>query len=177
MSAGQLVTIVDATGHVAGVSAGGALAISASGGSGATFALKLTPAVTAATYAAGNCVGGLLTLNVASAGAGLIQDVAIWDKSANKLQLDILFFDANPTGSTITDKTNVTIVAADMAKIIGGCHLADFFAVTTGGAFGQALNIGLNYTVAGLLYAAIIARGAVVYSSTSDIFVTVSGTD
>lgn len=147
--------------------------IASAGGGFAQRSLKAAPAVTIGTYAAGNCVGGKITLSNGSGLSGIIQSVKVWDKNGNTLQLDAVFFDADPSASTLTDKVNVTIASADLAKVIGVAHLGDFFKPTTGGAITQALDVALDYVVTGALYCALVAQGAVAYASISDIALSV----
>ncbi len=95
---------------------------------GFTSTVQVTPTVQIAAYTAGQCVGGLITLANAArvaAGSGLIQAVTASFISGVVPSLDIIFFNANPTGSTTTDKTALAIATADLGKIIGIMHLTD----------------------------------------------------
>jgi hypothetical protein len=85
--------------------------------------LSITPilAVTTAVYAAGNSLGGKLTLTNAmrlSGGSGIWQSCLIIDKDNQKPALDILLFDSDPTSGTYTDKMAIASLSTDAAKLI-----------------------------------------------------------
>lgn len=138
-----------------------------------------TPTITASSaYAAGNVVGGVLAFTGAVRGGdamgGIIHSVVVLDKSNSGLQYDLLFFDNNPTttGSTITDKTNLTLVSATLLTALGGAQIAQWIAASTGGAVGATLpDLRFVLATGTTLYAVLIARGAPTFASTSDITV------
>lgn len=141
--------------------------------------VQVTPTVQAAAYAAGNVIGGLLTLTGAAragAGSGLIQSVAASFKSGvAPTSLDVVFFSANPSGSTLTDKTAIAVVAADIAKVIGVAHLTD---TTLLGASApsllQAQLQTMPFFIAGTaLFAAVVTRSAITLTSTTDMTLSV----
>lgn len=144
-----------------------------------------SPTVTSgSTYPAGSSIGGLLTLaNVARVNAaagssgtsGLIQTVVMTTKSHNPspgIGFDVVFFDSNPSTTTCTDHSAVTIAAADIGKVVGVSHLID---ATQGGA---AVDIWQDLTMrtmpyslnnATSIFACVITRATPGYSSTSDV--------
>jgi len=131
------------------------------------------PTVSASAYAAGQVIGTKFTLPNAArvaAGAGLIQAATLLSKTATTAAIDIIIFSADPTASTLTDKTAPTIAAADIDKIVGVIHLTDWSALGTA-ALAQNLAVGLPFRLpAGTsLYAVLIARAAITPGSTTDL--------
>jgi len=96
---------------------GGALSVG-----GSTITVKPTFTVTVTTYATTKVIGGKLTLPIARvAGKGVtLNTIAIASEAAGlKPTGNILIFDADPTASTITDNTVLSIHANDIAKLVG----------------------------------------------------------
>lgn len=134
-----------------------------------------TPAITAASaYASGNVVGGLLTFaDVANAEprSGLIQDVALYCKSAQTFLFDLILFHTNPTASTFTDKAALAVAAADFNKISTVIHGSDWTSLGTP-SYAQANNLAREFKLPALsttLYGVIVSRGTPTFASTSDI--------
>jgi hypothetical protein len=121
-----------------------------------------SPTVQTAAYASGNDIGGLITLTGAVAVRGYIQNTSITMADSQTPTLDVFFFNANPTGSTITDKTNIAIATADLPKVIGIAHVSD---CSSGSAptICQAQNLAMPYQLASgtTYYIAIVARNAI----------------
>lgn len=131
------------------------------------------PAVTVAAYTAGNVIGGLLTFASAAriaAGSGLVQSAVVDAKIALSGQYDLILFDSNPTGSTITDKTALAVVAADFDKIIGVAHIADWTSLGTP-SLGQAQNLAMPFKLGSgtTIYGALVTRVTPTFVSTSDV--------
>jgi hypothetical protein len=131
------------------------------------------PAVTTTAYASGNVVGGLLTFTGAAraaAGAGLIQAASVLSKSVQTAALDLLVFSANPSASTFTDHSAVSINSADTDKLVGVIHLTDWSALGTA-SIAQAVSAGLPFKLASgtSLYGVLVARAAMTLASTSDL--------
>lgn len=128
-----------------------------------------TPAVTAGSaYASGQSAGGLRELGHAQTGPLhlILQSVIVADASAQNQPLDIYLFHDQPSGgSTITDKTAISLAAADKLLCIGVIHVTDW----TSEGLGQALNLALPIEIdsgKSLWYAA-VERGAPTFGSTS----------
>jgi hypothetical protein len=145
---------------------------------GQNSTLTVAQIVTASSaYVSGNAVGGLITLAGINRGTGLsilVQSVLVTSKSAQTNPMDLLLFNANPTGSTCTDKTAVSIVAADAGKLVGVAHVTDW---TSGGtaSIGQMQQPPMGIAVpATTLYACLVTRGTPTWTSTSDVSVVVS---
>lgn len=138
--------------------------------------------VQAAAYSAGNAVGGLITFAGAArvsgaAGApgtsGLVQSASIYSKALQTTQFDLILFSSNPTGSTVTDKTAIDVVAADFDKILGVAHITDWTALGATRSMAQAQNLAMPYALvsATSIYGALVCRGGPTFASTSDISV------
>jgi hypothetical protein len=142
--------------------------------------ITLTSAITSTvvTYTTSQSIGGLLTITNAArvsstAGApgtsGLIQKAVLGSSVTNTVQVDVVWFNANPTGSTCTNAVAYSLAAADRSKVIGFTHITDWMA--SGAAYsGQSQNLAMPYalTSATSIYACVVARGSIVGASTSD---------
>jgi hypothetical protein len=137
--------------------------------------LQLTPTVQAAAYSAGQSIGGLLTFQNAVAGVGLgaiVQSASVCFASGVVPTLDLILFNANPSGSTITDRAAIAVVAADLAKVLGVLHLSD--ATLLGAASPSIVQVGsqvMPITTGSLvnMYGALVARSGFTAGSTSDV--------
>lgn len=92
------------------------------------FIVKTTPTVTAGAYTIADCFGGKQTIaNAArvSGGGGTIRAVSMFDEGANILadDIEVIFFDSDPSNSTFSDNGALAIVDADGPKIIGSVIL------------------------------------------------------
>lgn len=140
---------------------------------GETVTITNAVTVTAAAYTAGDLVGGKNTLASAVrtvAGSGVIQSVMIADKAAQAGSYDVIYFSADPSGTTFTDKAAFTPADADLLKII--CRIevtsTSTFAdngITSTSSVGCAFEVPSGTSI----YAAIVARSAPTYASTSDV--------
>lgn len=146
----------------------------------ATIRVTAAQTITASSaYSPGNAVGGLITFtnaSRASGSGGIIQTVVIRDKAGQAGTYNLFLFDANPTATTVTDKSAVTINTADLAKVIAviapsGILLgaASTMGVITAGGLGTAFKLTSGTTMWGIL----VTRGTPTYASTSDVSVDV----
>lgn len=169
----------DGTGQV-GVNSAAGTAINATvaaygllpvGGWSARVAQAVT--TTIATYTTGQNIGGLLTLTSVTPNADqrfILQTVSLACKSTQTVPIDVIFFTANPTGSTITNAAALVIATADYDKISEVVHISDWTALNTA-SFAQADNLArLMSPTSGSanLYAAIVARGSIASGTTSE---------
>lgn len=149
-------------------------AAAAVAGNAGYVSLTATPTVTASAYAAGNCVGTLVTLAGAVPVAGysaVLRQVLVSFLANNQPSLDVLLFNANPTGTTFTDKSAVAVVAADLTKICGVLNISTAnyaLAAAATMSVGQAV-VDLPFVLAATtLYAAFVARSAFTPTGTAD---------
>lgn len=142
---------------------------------GTTTSIAPTLAVTAALYAAGNCVGGLLTLTSAmriSGGTGAWAKLNLTDHANQKAPLDILLFHSSPAGA-FTDKSAFpTMSVADNALVSCRISIAATDWVTIGGSAYCTKQVGpLPVTAVGSanLFAAMNTSGTPTYAATTDL--------
>jgi hypothetical protein len=135
-----------------------------------------TPTVSASpNYTANDNMGGLISLEDVGksdkyGGAGLIQHVTVMDRAAQALQIDVWFFDANPSSSTFTDNAAAVIHSDDAGKVIYYVELATWKTQTDAYSVSRDLAIPfLLQTGNSTLYAALIAQGAHNLAATDDI--------
>lgn len=116
--------------------------------------LFVRPAITVdtAAYAAGDTIGGIVTVTGAvraSGGTGIIQQIVLTDLANQKPALEIRFFDANPAAGTYTDNNATVLHATDQAKALGRITVATSDWLTTGSIATCTLrNIGLGIKAA-----------------------------
>lgn len=92
--------------------------------------VDITPVLTAsAAYAPGDALGGLVTLtDVAYANGKSIffQNCILKDLAEQTFTATMLVFNANPSGSTFTDKDPINVVDADASKLIAMVSFSTF---------------------------------------------------
>jgi hypothetical protein len=144
----------------------------------ASRTLTATPTVSTTAYGTGDNVGGKVTLADVcrgTTGSGIIQSVVITSKSLQTATFDVVFFNADPSGSTFTDNVAQAVVDADLSKVVGVAHCSDVTALAAE-SIHQASGLGLPFALSGgatTLYAAIVVRGTPTLGSTSDIWLSV----
>lgn len=139
---------------------------------GKTSEVCVSPAVTASAYAAGNVVGGKLTLANAfgAVGSGVLQSIRITFKDVQTAEFDAYEFASNPTGSTWTDKTAPAIVAADVLlakppiKLTNNASGLGTHTVYGADAIGRSVATGATSD-----YFVLITTGTPTFASTSDV--------
>lgn len=147
---------------------------------GASDIITVTPTVQAAAYAAGNSIGGKITLanvSLESSSTSILESLVALVKSGASADITALFFDGT-IASTITDKATPTISAADMANCLGAVAIAaaDFVAVGTpvlATKTGLGLAVKPSKTVLPEnrknLTLVLLAGGAITFGSTTDL--------
>ena len=145
---------------------------------GGCIVVSSTPVVSAAAiYASGDSIGGLITLsnvapqtNVNNAGSGKINSAVIADKAAQSANIDVVFFDSNPSATTVTDNVALTIADADLTKIIGVIALTTHKTfVNNSVSVAQDQSIPFNLGNASTLYAILVARSTPTFVATTDV--------
>lgn len=120
-------------------------------------------------YAAGDLVGGKITLTgvAGESGTGELLSVILSDLDNRQAAFDVIFFDSNPTATTFTDNDPFDIDDADLPRICGVAKVVagDYSAfVDNCVASKGALDIGFQATSEDL-YAAIVTRGTPTYAA------------
>lgn len=137
------------------------------------------PTVTIGTYAAKNVVGQLMSFTNSSCPTTAtmqVNSLIITDKSDNAVAYHLYLFDSNPTGTTVTDKNDMTVATADLSKVLPyiATNVADHASPSTTNGFTtlSSLDSGSRVvTTGGILYGVLVTDGAPVFGSTSDIVV------
>lgn len=149
--------------------------------------VQVAQTVTASSaYASGNAIGGLMTvagaarvsgaLGAAGTG-GIVAGLTMNSKSLQTTQVDIFLFDANPAGSTCTDKTAFSLATADFDKVIGVITIpgtpangAGWYAGTVGST-GVATYYPATYDLSSAtsIFACAVTRGTPTYTATTDV--------
>ena len=122
-------------------------------------------------YASGEGMGGKLTLSNAirvAAGSGLLQSITIHDLSNQKGALDVIIFNADPSGTTFTNNAALDVADADLIKIIGyvSIYASDYIsfadnAVATKSGLAMPVDIAAGRD----LYACVVSRGTPTYTA------------
>jgi len=147
---------------------------------GFTAVIQATPAVQAAAYAPSQSVGGLITLTGSAriaGGSGLVQAVTAAFTSGSQPFLDVILFNANPTASTLTDRSMVAIAAADAAKVVGVVQLTTAILLgATAPSFvqGELLAMPFKLPAGTALYACVVTRTAITPTGTADMILSVN---
>jgi hypothetical protein len=149
--------------------------------------VQVAQTVTASSaYTSGNAVGGLMTIAGAArvSGAlgsggtgGILQNVAVNSKSVQTGAMEVWIFNANPSGSTCTDKTAFSLVVADFDKVIGIAPVPGTAANNSGwfsggtASVGMAANLALAYDLSSAtsLFACLVTRSTPTFTATTDI--------
>ncbi len=128
-------------------------------------------------YTAGNAVGGKITyanaVRVAGQG-GVIQSAVLRDKAGQSAAYDLFLFDADPSSTTVTDKSAVAVNTADLAKVIGVIPISGIAlgaASTMGAITASGLGLSFKLTSGTTVYGILVTRGTPTYASTSDVSV------
>jgi hypothetical protein len=136
--------------------------------------LSATPTLdTVTAYAAGDLIGGKLTLSnvVEKAGAALVVD-SIWltDLAKQSADIDVIFFNADPTGTTFTDNAAFDPADADIDKIIGFQQITSYAAFNDSSfGRGEAARPLPFISAETSIYAALVARAAYTAASAADL--------
>lgn len=132
------------------------------------------PATSTSAYASGDVLG--TKMQVASAirvpaGSGYLQDLTVALKTNGlTAALDAVLFRADPSGSTFTDNGALSVVAADLDKVIGVANLTKITSLG-GGTLYEANQLARSIKLASGqdIWMVLVWRGAPTLGSTSDI--------
>lgn len=147
-------------------------------------AVSVTPTVQNAAYSSGNVMGGLLTVPFFVSDAlpsGVIDTIAIYSKGGSTVAMTIYVFDTLPAASTFTDKSAMSLNAADVAKLAMPPFVLTPAVVGAGttvssASLVQATSVrNKDTTPSQNLYVAIVAGGSVTPASVSDLVLKMSG--
>jgi hypothetical protein len=130
-------------------------------------------AVSTAAYSANDIVAGLRTLHLPrTSGYGcVLQSIAVTDNADQKAELIFVFFNADPSASTVADHGAFTLHANDVAKVIGTVKVlaADYY---DAGSVSIALKTGIGLVLSSAdehIYCITIATGTPDYVAAEDL--------
>lgn len=120
-------------------------------------------------YASGDLLGGKLTLSgVYPVGPKepYLTSIAIQDLTEQSATIDVVLFDADPSGTTFTNNAELDIADADLPKIIGIYQVSDYHAFADS-SVGIATGVAMAAKpIAGEdLYACLVSRGTPTYAA------------
>ena len=144
---------------------------------GITAQDSLTPPVQAAAYATGDLIGGKMEFTTAARRPGLsgiIHSIVLASDNAFTSDVDIVFFDTDPTNTTFSENNAIAVDIADVTTVIGVVNLV---AADVGTDLGTPdvlfkSNLGLAFNIPDAndtrsIFAAAIMRGAHTPGSTA----------
>jgi hypothetical protein len=141
-------------------------------GSSVSFVITgATIGVDAATYATGQCLGAKMTLtDVGRINSGYVylQGLIVQDLTAQASAMDLIVFNANPSGTTFTDNSALDIADADLPKISAVVSVAasDYVSFADNKVAQVEFFPRLIQTDASAdLYAVLVCRGAPTYAA------------
>lgn len=127
-----------------------------------------TVGVNAVAYATGDLLGSKLTLARATSQGGfssVLERIIVRDLSDQSAPIDLILFDADPTGTTFTNNSPLDVADADLPKIIGTKSIvaADYAAFADNAVAYVEADIAVRPASGTTLYAALVIRGAATY--------------
>lgn len=133
----------------------------------------ITPVIDTVAYSINDSVGGKLTLTGVTPitnGSVMLDTISLSDKSTAKAAMTILFFRDDPSGSTLTNNSAISIVAADTPKVVGYMPIVVGDYTNVNGAAGPTIvtktNVGIRIPATGnqTLYVALFTTGTPTYA-------------
>ena len=132
-----------------------------------------TPTIQNASYVSGNCMGGFQTVVLGSS-ASVLSGIGLSSQGGLATAKQIYVFDANPSGSTCTDKSTFTIATADLSKLVTTFQITPAAPTGTTKTNGVSSNLGLGIPSGGTNYIAIVETTTETPASASDLVLNVS---
>jgi len=141
---------------------------------GNTVVITPTITVDTAAYAAGDSIGGEITLTDAmrvSGGTGVLSGITLIDRANQKPALEIFLFDSNPAAATITDQAAFVFSTDDLKVIAKIVVAAADWTTINSKATAELANLNRVVKASGSanLYAAIVAGGAPDFVASTDL--------
>lgn len=136
--------------------------------------IEVTPTIDTSAYTTGDLIGTKLTLAGSgneSLGSGFIESVEITDLDKETVDIDVVIFDADPSGTTFTDNAAFDPADADLVNIVCVIPVTSHFDFNDNGV-SIVKNVGCPYKLAvgsTSLYAALVSRASVTYTSAADL--------
>lgn len=147
-----------------------------------TKTISATPTISAAAYASGNQIGGIMTLANAvrqdsniGVGTSMVCAVTVLDKAAASAAIDIFFFNQSPT-LVSTNNTAFNLTDANLvAQCIGVASIGTAYSASSSNSVSTTANLNIPLEIPFTasantsVFAVAVARAAATYASTSDL--------
>lgn len=143
--------------------------------------VQAQPTVDTNAYAAGDLIGAAALDFGNPLGserkelAGLIQSVTIIDLAAQAADIDVVFFDENPSNTTFNDNAAFDPADADLDNVVGVASITDWKSFNDN-AVGQVHNLAIPFVLDGIydkLYGALVSRGTPTFVAATDVTIRV----
>ncbi len=138
--------------------------------------VEATPTIDTGAYVSGDLIGSAaIELAGAIAGdsgallvGGLVQSVVVTDLSKQSANLDVVFFDVEPSNTTFTDNDAFDPDDVDILNIFGVATITDWAAFNDS-SMGQVLTLAMPFVLdtGNSLWAVLVSRGTPTYSATA----------
>jgi hypothetical protein len=143
--------------------------------SGRTHVVAVAPIASVA-YAATELIGEKLTISDPlhfGGGRGRIVSVTLADKAKQNSNIDVVFFNADPSATTFTDGSPLVVADADLLRILGvvpivAADYVDFSASSVASVRNVNLGIELLGTTKDL-YCCLVSDGTPTYAAVADL--------
>lgn len=137
-----------------------------------------TPTIDTNIYASGDLLGTKLSFSGAGqrgdgvAAGGIVRSVLITDLAAQGADIDVVLFNADPSGTTFTNNAAFDLADADIAKVVGVAQVTTDAAFNDNGvSFAHNLYIPFNVAAGNILYGALVVRATPTYATAADLVV------
>ena len=136
--------------------------------------VEATPTIDTNAYGTGDLLGTKMELvgsGFEGRGRGIIESVEIIDLAKNTVDVDVVIFDANPSGTTFTNNAAFDIADADLPNVVCVIPVTSHFDFNDNG-ISIAKNVGCPFRLAQgstSLYAALVIRATATYATAADI--------
>lgn len=142
-----------------------------------------TPTVQNAAYSSGNAIGGLQTIaffRQNTQPSGILNNISVVSRGGSTTAMTFYIFNANPSGSTCTDKSAFSLAAADVSKLIATIPPVLTPAVVGAGTSATTASQQLPVSVKNgestvNLYVCVVVGGSVTPASTTDLIFKFAG--
>jgi hypothetical protein len=140
---------------------------------------KIAPVCDTSQYAAGDLIGGKLTLsNVTTYPAlgGVIQNITVADRAEQKSDLVLLFFTEDPANTTFTDNAELDVADADLLNaFMIPVAASDYVSFADNALATIAPSVAFN-APNGVLYLAVVVGGSATptFTAAGDLQITIA---
>lgn len=134
------------------------------------------PVVASAAYASGDALGSA-AIRVPSAAAAdgrlsVLRTLVLTDLAKQNAAINLLVFERNPTGTTLTDNAAVDVADADIAKLIGFLKIlsTDYVSLNDNSLAVTKPDLAFRTSANGSIWLIAMSAGTPTYASTADLY-------